>query len=157
MNLIRWEPFSELMSLRQAMDRLMEDSFVTPSRAFGRLNVAMPVDMYQTENEVVVKTAVPGVKPEEVDITITGDTLCIRGEKKADEKVKREDYIYQEHRYGAFSRTVALPGGLNTAKAEASFEDGVFTLTIPKSEEVKPKQIKVKAKDAIEGKKENKK
>lgn len=154
MSMIRWEPFSELMSLRQAMDRLFEDSFVTPSRAFGRLDIAMPVDMYQTENEVVVKTAVPGVKPEEVDITITGDTLCIKGEKKADEKVKRDDYIYQEHRYGTFSRAVNLPAGLDTGKAEASFEDGILTLTIPKSEEVKPKQIKVKA---IEGKKEAKK
>jgi len=154
MSMIRWEPFSELMSLRQAMDRLFEDSFVTPSRAFGRLDFTMPVDMYQTENEVVVKTAVPGVKPEEVDITITGDTLCIKGEKKADEKVKRDDYIYQEHRYGAFSRAVNLPAGLDTGKAEASFEDGILTLTIPKSEEVKPKQIEVKA---IEGKKEAKK
>jgi len=146
MNLIKWEPFGELVSLRQAMDRLLEDSFVTPSHAFGRLNAVMPVDMYQTENEVVVKAAVPGVKPEEIDISITGDTLCIKGEKKADEKIKREDYIYQEHRYGAFSRTVVLPGGLDTSKAEASFEEGILTLTIPKSEEVKPKQIKVKAK-----------
>ena len=146
MSLIRWEPFNELMSLRQAMDRLLEDSFVTPSRVFGRWEGAMPIDMYQTENEVVVKTALPGVKPDEVEITISGDTLCIRGEKKADEKIKREDYIYQEHRYGAFSRTVALPGGLDTNKAEATFEDGILTLTIPKSEEVKPKQIKVKVK-----------
>jgi len=146
MSLIRWEPFNELMSLRQAMDRLLEDSLVTTSRVFGRWEGAMPIDRYQTENEVVVKTALPGVKPDEVEITISGDTLCIRGEKKADEKIKREDYIYQEHRYGAFSRTVALPGGLDTNKAEATFEDGILTLTIPKSEEVKPKQIKVKVK-----------
>lgn len=148
MSLIRWEPFSGLMSLRQAMDKLFEESFVTPSRAFADFGVATPIDMYQTENEVVVKTALPGVSADEVDITITGDTLCIRGEKKADEKVKREDYLYQEHRYGAFSRTVALPSGLDTGKAEASFENGILTLTIPKSEEVKPKSIKVKAKEA---------
>ncbi len=152
MSLIRWEPLNELMSLRQAMDRLMEGSFVTPSRAFGA-GVAMPIDMYQTENEVVVKTALPGVKSDDLDIAISGDTLSIRGENKADEKVKRENYIYQEHRYGAFSRTVNLPGGLDTSKAEAKFEDGILTLTIPKSEEVKPKVIKVKAKGAIEGKK----
>jgi HSP20 family protein len=134
------------MSLRQAMDKLFEESFVTPSRAFQGFGVAMPIDMYQTENEVVVKTALPGVSADEVDITITGDTLCIRGEKKADEKVKREDYIYQEHRYGAFSRTVSLPGGLDTDKAEANFENGILTLTIPKSEEARPKSIKIKAK-----------
>jgi len=156
MSMIRWEPFSELMSLRQAMDRLFEDSMVTPSRSFGAA-VTMPMDVYQTDNEVVVKTGLSGVKPEDVEITITGDTLSIRGEKKADEKVKREDYIYQEHRYGSFSRTVTLPGGLDSSKAEASFENGVLTLTIPKSEQVKPKQIKVKARGAIEGKKEAKK
>jgi len=146
MNLVRWEPFDQLMSLRQAMDKLFEESFVTPSRAFGGFGVAMPIDMYQTENEVVVKTALPGVKPEDIDITITGDTLHIRGENKADEKIKREDYIYQEQRYGAFSRSITLPSGLDTDKAEAKFEDGILTLTIPKSEEVKPKSIKIKAK-----------
>ncbi|MFQ5997197.1 MAG: Hsp20/alpha crystallin family protein [Dehalococcoidales bacterium] len=157
MSLIRWEPFSELISLRQAMDKLFEESFVTPSRAFGGFGVTMPVDMYQTENEVVVKTTLPGVKPGEVDITITGNTLNIKGETKVDEEVKREDYIRQECRYGAFSRSVTLPNGLNTDKTEASFEDGVLTLTIPKSEEVKPKSIKIKAKGVIEGKKEEKK
>ncbi len=153
MSMMRWESFNDLMSLRQAMDRLFEDSFVTPGRSFRTVWAAMPVDVYQTENEVVLKATLPGVKPEEVDITVTGDTVTIRGERKADEKVKQEDYIYQEHRYGAFSRTVTLPGGLDTGKAEANFENGVLTLTIPKSEEVKPKQIKVKARGAIEGKK----
>jgi len=156
MSLIRWEPFNELMSLRQAMDKLLEGSFVTPSRAFG-VGTTMPIDMYQTENEVVVKTALPGVKPDDLDITITGDTLSLRGESKVDEKVKRENYIYQEHRYGAFNRIVNLPGGLDTNKAEANFEDGILTLTIPKSEEVKPKAIKVKARGAIKSKKDEKK
>ncbi|HEY82772.1 MAG TPA: Hsp20/alpha crystallin family protein [Dehalococcoidia bacterium] len=146
MNLVRWEPFNQLMSLRQAMDKLFEEAFITPSRAFGGFGVAVPIDMYQTDNEVVVKTALPGVKAEDIDITITGDTLHIRGENKVDEKIKREDYIYQEHRYGAFSRSITLPAGLDTDKAEAKFEDGVLTLTIPKSEEVKPKSIKIKAK-----------
>ena len=90
---------------------------------------------------------------EEVDITITGDTLTIKGETKVKEEVKREDYLHQEHRYGAFTRSVTLPSGLDTDKAGASFEDGILTLTIPKSEQVKPKQIKIKAKGAIEGKK----
>lgn len=146
-NIIRWEPFREIMSLRQAMDKLLEDSFVTPSRLIGTfgLNVATPIDIYQTANEVVAKAALPGVKPEEVDITVTGDTLNIRGETKAEEKVEREDYLCQERRYGAFSRSVVIPVQVNTDKAEATFEDGVLTLTIPKAEAVKPKQIKVKA------------
>ena len=155
MSIVRWQPFTELMSLRQAMDRLFEDSFVSPSRVLGAFgpDVTTPIDMYHTDNDVVVKATLPGVEPEEVDITITDDTLTIKGEAKADEEVKREDYLYQEHRYGTFSRSVTLPSGLDTDKAEADFENGVLTLTIPKSAKIKPKQIKVKAKGVIEGKK----
>jgi len=155
MSIARWQPFTELMSLRQAMDRLFEDSFVSPSRILGTFGAgaAVPIDMYHTANDVIVKATLPGVKPEEVDITITGDTLTIKGETKTEEEVKREDYFYQEHRYGAFSRSVTLPSGLNTDKAEATFDNGILTLTIPKAEKVKPKQIKVKAKGTIEGKK----
>lgn len=145
----RWHPFTELMSLRQAMDRLFEDSFVRPSRALeGLSEVARPaLDIYQSPNEVVMKAALAGVKPNDVNIDITGDTLTIKGESKAEQEVKREDYLYQERRYGAFSRTVILPSGLKSDKAEATMEDGVLTLTIPKAEEVKPKAIKVKAKE----------
>ena len=145
----RWHPFTELMSLRQAMDRLFEDSFVHPSRSLEALGeVAAPtLDVYQTPSEIVVKAALPGVKPEDVNIDITGDALTIKGESKAEQEVKREDYLYQERRYGAFSRSVVLPGGLKSDKAEATIEDGVLTLTIPKAEEVKPKAIKVKAKE----------
>ena len=155
MSMIRWQPFNELISLRQAMDRLFEDSFITPSRFLSTFGPGgtTPIDMYHTANEVVVKAALPGVKPEEVDITITGDTLTLEGESKSEEEIKREDYLYQEHRYGTFSRSVTLPGGLDSDKAEASFENGILTLTIPKSEKVKPKQIKVKAKGVFEGKK----
>ena len=155
MNMIRWQPFPELMSLRQAVDKLWEDSFVSPFRplsAFGR-DVAAPIDMYQTDTDVVVKAALPGIKPEEIDITITGDTLTIKGETKAEEEVKQESYFCREHRYGAFSRSVSLPAGVKTDKTEADIDNGVLTLTIPKSEQVKPKQIKVKARGAIEDKK----
>jgi HSP20 family protein len=145
----RWHPFTDLMSLRQAMDRLFEDSFVRPSRALEALGeVAAPaLDIYQKPDEVVVKAALPGVKPEDVNIDITGDTLTIKGESKAEQEVKREDCLYQERRYGAFARSVVLPIGLKSDKAEATMEDGILTLTIPKVEEVKPKAIKVKAKE----------
>jgi HSP20 family protein len=145
----RWHPFTELMSLRQAMDRLFEDSFVHPSRTLEALGeVAAPtLDIYQTPSEIVAKAALPGVKPEDVNIDITGDTLTVKGESKAEQEVNREDYLYQERRYGAFSRSLVLPGGLKSDKAEATMEDGVLTLTIPKVEEVKPKAIKVKAKE----------
>jgi HSP20 family protein len=151
----RWQPFSELMSLRQAMDKLFEDSFVRPSRALAAFGeVAVPaLDVYQTPNEVVVKAAMPRLKPEEISIDITGETLTIRGETKAEEEVKRENYLYQERRYGSFSRSVVLPSGLKPDKAEATMEDGVLTLTIPKAEEIKPKAIKVKAKEKPKEKK----
>jgi HSP20 family protein len=144
-----WHPITELMSLRQAMDKLFEDSFVRPSRTLETLGeVAAPaLDIYQTPGEIVVEAALPGIKPKDVSIDITGDILTIKGESKAEQEVKREDYLYQERRYGAFSRSVVLPSGHESDKADATMEDGILTLTIPKAEEVKPKTIKVKAKE----------
>lgn len=155
MSMIRWEPFRELMSLRQAMDGLLEESFLRPSRVLGLLGdeAQPPIDMFQSPSEVVAKATLPGVKPDDVEITITGDTLTIKGKTKATEEVKREDYLYHEHRYGAFSRSVTLPSALQSEKAEATFENGILTLTIPRAEEMKPKTIKVKTKEVIEGEK----
>jgi len=159
MNLVRWEPFRDLVSLRREMDRLFEESLVRPSRAlalFGN-GVNPPIDVYQTPNEVVVKASMPGVKPEDVEINITDHTLTIKGEAKGTDEVKREDYLYREHHYGSFVRSLTLPHTVQTDKAEATTEDGILTLTIPKSEDAKPRTIEVKAKKAIEGaKKENK-
>jgi HSP20 family protein len=148
----RWEPFREMTSLRNAMDRLFEESFVRPSGMLmeGEERGTLALDMYQTENEVVVKASLPGFKPEEVDISITGDTLTIKGEHKEEKETKEKDYIYKERRYGTFSRMVALPVEVKSEKADAAFENGELTLTLPKAEQAKPKQIKVKAKPALE-------
>jgi len=151
MTMQRWEPFKEMVTLRNAMDKLFEDSFVRPTSWIfdeGRGTVAL--DMYQTANDVVVKASLPGFKPEEVDISITGDTLTLKGEHKEEKETKEEDYFYRERRYGSFSRTVTIPAGIKSDKAEATFENGVLTLTLPKAEEAKPKQIKIKAKPMIE-------
>lgn len=146
-DLIRWEPFRDLMSLREAMNRLFEESFVRPTSLFAPFaESTLAVDMYETPDEVVVKASVPGVKPEDIDISITGDILTIKGEAKQEEKVEKKDYIYQERRYGSFARTLSLPTSVNADKAEATFEHGVLTLRLPKVEEVKPKTIKVRAK-----------
>ena len=146
MSIRRWEPFGDLVSLREAMDRLFEDSLVRPSRLFAEAWAeGLAVDMYQTDNDVVIKASLPGVKQEEVDITITGDTLTIKGETKAEEEVKRENYFRQERRYGAFSRSVSIPVPVRGDKAEATFRDGVLTITLPKAEEVKPKRISITA------------
>ena len=141
---MRYQPFTEL---RRAVDRLFDERFFTPYRLFTfDRSETNPIDVYQTESEMVVKATVPGVKPEDVDVTIDDNILTIKGETKAEEKIERKDYLYQEHRYGTFRRSVVLPRGLKAEKAEASFENGILTLSIPKDEESKPKRIKVKAK-----------
>lgn len=144
--LMRWEPFRELVSLREAMNRLFEESFVSPWGAFPRQAEDPAVDMYETDNAVVVKAAIPGVDPKDVEINVTGDTLTIRGEVKKEEQVKEENYLRRERYYGAFCRSFLLPTRVVADDAEAVFEKGVLTLTLPKAEEVKPKTIKVKVK-----------
>ncbi len=146
-SLMRRDPSREIVSLRDMMDRMFEDAFVTPRGWLMQAAGGEPLlDMYETNDSVVVKTALPGVKPEQVDITITGDTLTMRGETKEEQEIKEENYLRRERRFGHFSRTVSLPGGLQTDRAEASFENGELTLRIPKSEQAKPKSVKVKPK-----------
>jgi HSP20 family protein len=147
-NLVRWEPFRDLVSLREAMDRLFEESFISPRSGWlaPAGAEALAVDMYQTDDAVVVKSPLPGVKPEDIDISVTGDVLTIKGETKAEEEVNEENYVYRECSYGSFSRSLSLPVPVVAGKAQAEFEDGVLILTLPKAEEVKPKAIKIKAK-----------
>jgi HSP20 family protein len=146
-SLVRWEPFREMVTLRDAMDHLFEDSFTAPhswTQNWAGTNLAL--DVYETKDDVVVKATLPGVKPEEVEITITGDVLTIRGQATEEKQVKDQNYIHRERRYGSFERTVRLPDGLKSDKADAEFENGVLTLRLPKSEESKPKTIKISAK-----------
>jgi len=147
MSIIRREPFSDLVSLRQAMDKLFDDSFVRPSRMLAAFSEeAVPaIDIYQTPNEFVVKASLPGTKPEDVDIDITGNTLTIKGETKAEQEIKKEDYLYQERRYGSFSRSLVLPSGLQADKTEATMENGILTLSpYPRLRRLSPKQSKLK-------------
>jgi HSP20 family protein len=145
-NITRYNPYGELVTLRDAMGRLFEDSFVSPL-TWRQLDGEMlnpAIDVHQTADEIIVSASLPGLKAEDVDITITGQTLSIRGEFKADEKVERDAYLYRERRYGTFHRQVELPVRVQGDAATATFEDGILTLRVPKAEEVKPRQIKVK-------------
>jgi len=146
-SLVRWEPFRELVSLREAMDRLFEESFVRPGagRSLPTGVESLVVDMYETDDAIVVKAPIPGIKADDLDISVSGDTLTIRGETKAEAEVKEENYVRRERRYGSFCRSLAIPKSIVADEAEAEFENGVLTLTLPKAEEVKPKVIKVKA------------
>lgn len=144
-SIVRWEPINDLVTLREAMDRLFEESFVRPRGMTPGGSVELPLDMYETENELVVSAALPGVKPDDIEITVTGEALSIKGSVQSESTVDRANYHRQERRFGTFARTVALPVMVQIDKAEAKFRDGVLTLTLPKAEEVKPKTIKLKA------------
>ena len=136
-NLTRFDPFNDMISLRGAMDRLFDESFVNPLgwRIWNGESLTAPVDVHQTNDEIVVTASLPGIK---------GQTLTIRGEVHADEKVEREQYLYRERRAGTFSRTLELPVRVMGDRAEATFENGLLRLSIPKAEDVKPRQIQVK-------------
>jgi len=144
-NLIRWEPAREMMSLRDAMDRLFDDAFTRPLSTRDGWSVPA-IDMYQTDDEIVVKAALPGIKADEVQINVTGEVLTLKGETKHEEEKKEKAWHIREQRYGSFERSVVLPTDVVADKAKADFEDGILTITLPKAEEVKPKDISIKAK-----------
>ena len=140
----RWDPFREAVSLSDAMNALFRESFIRPSSGGPPGGFApLPLDVSENENEFVVKASLPGVKPEDVQITVHGDTLTIQGESKAEEEKKGERWHLRERRFGSFQRSLSLATPVNSDKAQAQFEHGVLTLTLPKSEEAKPRQIKI--------------
>ena len=147
MSLTRWEPFKDLMTLREAMDRLFEDSFIRTGprwTAPGERGCDLAINAYSTDEELVITASVPGVDPKDVEITIEGDTLTIKGELKV--PPENVDYLVQERPCGKFNRTLRLNIPVEADKAEATFEKGVLTLVIPKQEAIKPKKIKVTTK-----------
>jgi HSP20 family protein len=136
--------FGDAMTLRQAMDRLFEDDFRPLNWATGALSgPALPLDVTTDADALTIEAALPGIKPDDVDITIENGTLTISG-KTADERSADEgSYLVQEIRRGSFSRSMTLPQGLEPDKASATFENGVLMLRIPKAEQVKPRQIRI--------------
>lgn len=144
-NIVRWEPFREMMSLREAMDHLFEDSVVRPRSliTWPKDESLLALDVFETEDAFEIAVPVPGVKPEEIEISVTGDTLTIKGETKAEERTEKGNLIRQEIRYGSFQRSIALPLEVHAEKAEATFENGVLKLKLRKAATVKPKTIKV--------------
>lgn len=140
----RWDPLREAVSLREAMNSLLQESFVRPGGMASQASyAALPLDIRETENDFVVTASLPGVKPEDVEITVQGDTLTVRGESRAEEDKKGEHWHLRERRFGTFQRSVSLATPVDSEKAQASFEHGVLTLTLPKSDAAKPRQIKI--------------
>ena len=141
----RPSPLGELVSLRQAMDRLFEDSFVRP-RTFsltGETTVGLPLDIRNTADALVVDAALPGIRPEDVEITVEDGTLTIRAESSSERRSEEGEVLINELRHGSVSRAVALPSGLEPDKATATFEHGILHLSIPRAEAVKPRQIRI--------------
>lgn len=145
-SIIRWEPAREMMTLREAMGRLFDDALTRPLNFNDGAEAIPAVDLYQTDNEVVVKVALPGVKADETQINIVGEVLTIKGETKQEHETKEKAYHIREQRWGAFERSLVLPTEVVADKAKADFENGVLTITLPKAEEVKPKTINIKTK-----------
>jgi HSP20 family protein len=135
-----------MMTLREAMDRLFDDALTRPLNIRDSGWSAPAVDMYQTDDDVVVRVAIPGFKADEVQINVTGDVLTLRGEMKREEEKKDKAWHIREHRSGSFERSIPLPTNVTADQANADFENGILTITLPKVEEVKPKAITIKAK-----------
>lgn len=141
----RWDPFADVVTLREAMDRLTEDGYTTRQQADNRnRRFRLPIDAYVTPEEIVVLANMPGIKPEDVEIILEGDTLTIRAERP--EPLQNVNYVIQERTYGMFQRTLNINVPVDAEKAEAKFENGLLTLTVPKAEAARPKQIKVMSK-----------
>ncbi len=141
MAMVKLNPERETMS---AMNRLFDDAFSAMDYTGGARVARLPIDAYSTDNEIVVVASIPGAQPEEVEITVEGDSLTIRGEIAP--RMDNVRYILAERFHGAFSRTLQLNVPIDVDDAEASFENGLLTLVLPKAEEIRPKVIKVNTK-----------
>lgn len=173
MSITRWDPFRDMMTLREAMSNLLEDSYVAPRGASSLMSGAgnLALDVHESGNEFVITAALPGVNPDDVNINVLGSTVRIHGEFKpqgpqgasqpepngtqatngaAQEQTQRQGrWLARERRYGSFDRVVTLPTVVKADKAQAQFENGVLTLTLPKAEEAKPRAIKINTHPAI--------
>ncbi len=143
-SLIRWDPFREMYTMRRSMDRLFDDFFNEQSGEWRKpFSWDLALDVVENKDDFVVKASLPGIKPEDLDITYTENTLTIKGETKQETEKEEARYHLRERRYGSFARSITLPRVVIGESIEASYEAGVLTLRLPKSEEIKPKRIAV--------------
>jgi HSP20 family protein len=145
MTMQRWDPFSEMTSLRQAMDQLLEQSFIRPNSGSmgsqGSNDYGFPVDVQEQGDTLVVTASLPGVKPEDVDIQIQQNVLLITGQQQEEQEHQPGRYLLVERQTGRFSRALSLPVPVNADACEATYEHGVLRLTLPKAEQARTKQI----------------
>jgi HSP20 family protein len=139
----------DMMDLRREFDRLFENALDMPAFGGDTTTWGLALDLIENEDAYVVTASVPGIDPEDLEITMSDNTLSIRGEFKKDEETQQEQYRLRERRYGSFARSVTLPTTVNREAIEAAYNDGILTLTVPKAEEVKPKRIAIKVPQGI--------
>ena len=150
-NVVRWDPFREMLQLRRSMDRMMDESLMNGSNWDEPMRWALPVDVVENNDAYLVKASLPGVNPDDINITYDNHVLTLNTEVQAEEEKKEERYLLRERRYGSFTRSITLPNQVDASKIEASYSDGVLTLTLPKAEEVKPRRIQLQNHKTIEG------
>ncbi len=146
MAILRFDPFRELVALQDRMNRMFEESVRTRGTEEGEFasgSWAPPVDIYETQNALLVKAELPEVKREDIDIRLENGVLTIRGQRKLNEELKNYQCYRMESQYGTFSRSFSLPRTVNAEKIEANYKDGVLSITIPKHEETKARQIQI--------------
>jgi HSP20 family protein len=160
-NLIRRDPVSDLLSWNRTMERMLNNLY-DGEFGFGEpLNLRMPLDVIENDNEFVVKADVAGIDPDNIEITYTDNNLSIKGEIETEREEEGEEgrYHLRERRYGTFSRTISMPGTVDVESIQAETKNGVLKIHLPKKEEVKPRRIEIKGgekKNVIEGKSKNK-
>ena len=145
---VRWKPLREMMNLRNEMDRMFDEALNEPRlRWQNATNWGLALDVAEQDDTFIIKASVPGVQPDDLDITISDNVLTIKGELLEDQTIDQETYHLRERRFGSFSRSVTLPVPVNSDEIEAVYEHGVLTLQVPKAEELKPRRIAIKTSD----------
>ena len=144
--LTRWDPFQEMLNLRRTVDRLFDNASADQDWAQSPL-WGLAVDLVENKDDFIVKASIPGIHPDDLDISYADDTLTIKGEIKSENEAKENQYHLRERRYGSFARSITLPTRIKGDAIEASYKDGVVTLRLPKADEVKPKRIAIKVGD----------
>ena len=143
MSITRWDPFRNLSTLQDQVNRLFETNFPARSDNSALTTWAPAVDIYETENELVIKADLPEMDEKELDVRVENNMLTLRGERKFEQKVKEDNYLRIERTYGSFSRSFSLPNTVNTEAIKAEYKNGVLRVELPKRAESKPKQVKV--------------
>jgi len=148
MAITRYNPFRDLMTLSERLNKMFDEGMLPATSEDEFLTGAWvpAVDIYETENEIVIKAEVPGMSEKDVEVTVENNMLTIKGERKFEEEVKKENYHRIERAYGTFQRSFQLPATVNVNKITAEQKDGILTIRLPKKEEQKPKKINIKVK-----------